>query len=176
MAKDILWEMELTAMLNRTSLRATLEEPPDIVVEIDGARIGVACKKVYSAKNFETVLSRGVAQVTNAFEFGIIAVNLDDLLPPDTIRTAPSRALVSASLSQEYEKFFADHERHFRKYLSSGRVIGALVSVGSIANIHQEDPSLCTVRESLMWVIPGLPSDKAAVIHAFRDHLSRPSQ
>ena len=171
MAKDILWEMELTAMLKRMSLRAALEEPPDIVVDINGARIGIACKKVYSTRNFESVLSRGVAQVTKASEFGIIAVNLDDLLAPDTIRTAPSRALISASLAQEYATFFADQERHFRKYLSSGRVLGALVSVGGIANIYQEDPALCTVRESLLWVIPGLSAEKAAVIYAFRDQL-----
>ena len=43
-AKDVLWELELNALLNRMSIPATLEEPPDIMLNLD-QQVGVTCKK-----------------------------------------------------------------------------------------------------------------------------------
>src|ERR1700722_2489471 len=163
-AKDTLWELELWATLKRRSFAADLEEP-DIVVEVNGATIGIACKKFYSTKHVQHVLSKGVAQIESAYDFGIIGVSLDDLPPPDTIFKAPTRDAIGEVLTQANFEFLRDHERHFRKYLSSGRLLGALVSTGGIAEVYQEDPRLNTARQSTMWVIPGLTDEKMQMIH-----------
>lgn len=44
-AMDVLWELELWAILRRNSSNTELIEPPDIVVRFDGADVGIACKK-----------------------------------------------------------------------------------------------------------------------------------
>jgi hypothetical protein len=170
-SKDFLWELEAWAYLKRRSIYAVLAEPPDIVVESGADRIGVACKKFYSTRHVQNVLSTGVAQIEKAFEIGIIAVNLDDLLPADTVMRAPTQDAMGEMLTNFNMTFLRNHERHFRKYLSSGRLIAALVSTGGIAEIYQETPRLNTARQSTVWAIPGLSEQKTRVLHRFRDRL-----
>jgi hypothetical protein len=169
LSKDILWELELCAMLKDRSMNAVLEEPPDIVVSIDDLKVGIACKKLYSTRNVEKVLSEGVAQIESAFEFGMIALNLDELLPSNALPSAPTRAALSEWLTNTNLAFLRAHERHFRKYLSTGRVLGALVSTGGLADAAQENPRLLTARQFTTWVIPGLSDEKMQLIHRFRD-------
>ena len=85
LAKNMLWELELWSILRRRSFSATLREPPDIVVIFEGAMVGIACKKLYSENNVEKVLSEAVGQIEAVFDYGIVAVNLDDLILPDQI-------------------------------------------------------------------------------------------
>lgn len=169
-SKDTLWELELLAVLKRRSFNAVLEEPPDIVVDLDGSRIGIACKKFYSTKHVQSVLSDGVSQIESAFDFGILAVNLDDLLAPQLI-TSPNQDVLGEQLNSINFGFLRSHERHFRKYLSTGRLLGALVSAGGIADVFHDNPRLQTARQSTMWVIPGLPPEKERVIRRIRDEL-----
>ena len=59
-SKDVLWEVELWAMLKRRGMSAALQEPPDIVVESGNKRIAIACKKLYSERHVQNVLSEAV--------------------------------------------------------------------------------------------------------------------
>lgn len=127
-AKDILWELELWATLKRRSFGATLQEPPDIVVHFGKTRIGIACKKLYSDKHVQNVLSQAVAQIEAGFDLGIVAVNIDDLIPANQILQTPSHESMTQFIRDINARFLASHERHFRKYLASGRVISAMVS------------------------------------------------
>ena len=87
-AKNFLWELELLYVLRVHGIDAKLKEPPDIVATFNGDEIGIACKKVYSEKNFEKVLSNGVAQIEKQYKYGIVAINIDDLAPPDALFSA----------------------------------------------------------------------------------------
>jgi hypothetical protein len=169
-SKHTLWELELLNTLRRGSLSAVLEEP-DVVVELDGSKIGIACKKFYSTRHVQNVLSTGVAQIESAFEFGILAVNLDDLLPPDVVIRAPNHDALGQLLNNANFDFLRTHERHFRRYLSTGRLIGALVSMGGLADVFQDSPRLQTARQATVWVIPGLSPEKERVIHLLRDRM-----
>src|SRR5262249_26129410 len=80
-AKSCLWELELWSTLRRHGFDARLTEPPDIAILFEGSKIGIACKKIYSEKHVQNVLSEAVAQIESAFQFGIVAINLDDLVP-----------------------------------------------------------------------------------------------
>jgi hypothetical protein len=136
-AKDTLWELELLSFLKRSSFDATLEEPPDIVVNFGDAKIGIACKKLYADRHVQNVLSEAVAQIEPTFDFGIVAVNIDDLSPNQILRT-PTRESASRCIDDLNARFIRSHERHFRKYLASGRLISALVSTSVLADLHHE--------------------------------------
>jgi len=170
-AKDVLWELELWSTLKRKSFDVTLSEP-DIVVVFEDARIGIACKKLYSDKNVEKVLSQGVAQIAGSFDFGILAVNLDDLLPPNGYMEAPDQVTMGERIYDFNIKFLKAHERHFRKYLPTGRLIAALVSTCILANVSDgRRTRLTNAQQATVWAIPGLPFAKERQLIRFRDQL-----
>jgi hypothetical protein len=170
-AKDVLWELEVWSILRGRSLDAVLCEPPDIVVVFEVAKIGIACKKLYSEKNVEKVLSEGVAQIETSFDFGIVAVNLDDLAPSGQILRASNQGAMSKSISDLNARFLRSHERHFRKYLASGRLLSALVSTSVLADVYKRRPRFNNARQSTIWAIPGLPPEKDRQLKRFYDQL-----
>ena len=48
-------------------------------------------KKFYSARHVQNVLSQAVVQIEESFDFGIVAVNLDDLIPANNLLAAPTQ-------------------------------------------------------------------------------------
>lgn len=172
-AKDTLWELELWAILNRLSFTANLTEPPDIVVNFEDAKIGIACKKFYSERHVQNVLSEAVAQIEATFDFGIVAVNLDDLVPADQVLRMPTQAAMGQFLNELNVRFLQTHERHFRKYLASGRLLSALVSTGVLADVYKERTRFINARQSIVWTIPGLPLEKEKQLKRFYQQFMR---
>jgi hypothetical protein len=154
-AKNFLWEMELCALLKRRSFAAVLREP-DVVLTMGQRQIGVACKKIYSEENVESTLSNEVSQIESSFELGMVAVNLDDLLPPNQIRVATSDEALSKSLSTDNFAFLDRHQRHFRKYLSSNRILGVMAATGGFATVNHV---VHNARQFTIWVYPNLNDD-----------------
>ena len=170
-AKDVLWELELWSILQRKSFDAVLSEPPDIVVAFEDSKIGIACKKFYSDKHVQNVLSQAVAQIEATFDFGIVAVNLDDLVPPNLILRTPTQQTMSQFISNFNARFLQSHERHFRKYLASGRLLSALVSTSVLADVYRGRTRFNNARQSTIWTIPGLPPEKDRQLKRFYDQL-----
>jgi len=168
-AKNCLWELELWSTLCRHGFDAALTEPPDITILFEGSKIGIACKKIYSEKHVQNVLSQAVSQIESAFELGIVAINLDDLLPAHRILRSATRKTMSRVIRDLNARFFRSHERHFRKYLACGRVIAALVSPSLVVELRQEKPSLNNAGQSTIWIIPGLEPQKEEQANRFRD-------
>lgn len=56
--KDALWEIELAAKLQLQGLPASLAEP-DLVLDLDGERYPIACKKVYSETGVGAQMRKG---------------------------------------------------------------------------------------------------------------------
>jgi hypothetical protein len=152
---DHLWEVELLSILSKLSILAKPGEP-DLVATFEGKEIGVACKKIYSEENFEKVLSNGVGQIERAFDAGFVAI---DLLPPVGEIRAKNSVESGELISQLNCNFIKRHERHFRKYLSSGRVLSAFVSTSAIVRLGNEQ-LLSSQRQSTLWSLPGLPPEK----------------
>lgn len=170
-AKDTLWELELWAILKRRSFAATLQEPPDVVVAFGESRIGIACKKIYSERHVQNVLSQAVAQIESAFDFGVVALNIDDLVPPNQILRTPTQETMGQFINNLNMRFLAKHERHFRKYLASGRVISAMVSTSVLADVSQARTRFNHARQSTIWTIPGLSKEKDRQLRNFYDVL-----
>jgi hypothetical protein len=165
-AKDTLWELELLRILVDHKIDATLGEP-DLSVHFSGAPVGFACKKIYSEGNVSKVLSNAVSQIEREGEFGIIALNLDDLLPANAILKAPTLAVMSSMLEDRNNAFLRTHERHFRKYLTAGRAISALVSCAAIADVENAENRFLNARQTTVWQMPGMPYEKAEQMNKF---------
>jgi hypothetical protein len=168
-AKNIFWEIELWSTLRRACPSALLQDPPDISLQLTGGRLGISCKKIYSENNVEKVLSEAVAQVEAEFDVGVVALNIDDLTPSETVLRVRSRTEMDGFLHKHTDDFLRRHERHFRKYLSSGRLVSALVSVNVIAHVLDWKVQFNNARSSVVWTIPGLPPEKQALLAQFRD-------
>ena len=168
-AKNIFWELELWSILRRRCPSASLKDPPDIVLVLDGGTLGIACKKIYSEKNVEKVLSEAVDQVEADYSVGVVAMSLDELVPQQTVLWVRNKLQMDRFLHKHTDEFIARHERHFRKYLSSGRVISVLVSVNVIAHVLEWNVQFNNARSSLVWTIPGLPPEKESLLKQFRD-------
>ena len=167
-AKDILWELELWSLLRERHASASLQDPPDIVLELAGRTLAIACKKIYSEKNVEKVLSEAVGQVEANYDVGVVAINLDELTPADTILKVKTESEMTRMLQAHTSSFLHRHERHFRKYLSKGRLVAALVSVNVIADVTEWDVPFNNSRQSTVWTIPGLAAEKESLVHRFQ--------
>ncbi len=86
-AKSILWELEVCAKIRKAIPDTQLAEP-DVVVSLKGQKIAIPCKKIFSEKGVSKVLSNAVSQFENLFDFGIVAINIDDLIPADVLLKA----------------------------------------------------------------------------------------
>jgi hypothetical protein len=159
-SKNALWEVELWAMLKKRGFAAALREPPDIVVDVGSQTIGIACKKLYSERHVQNVLSEAVAQIEPTFGIGVIALNIDDLAPPQSILTVEDQAAVGRRVSEPNHRFIKAHERHLRKYLASGRAVCVLVSTRCLVDVRNARAPISNARQSTVWTIPGLPVEK----------------
>jgi len=165
-AKDTLWELELLRVLVDHNIDATLGEP-DLSVRFSGAPVGFACKKIYSEGNVSKVLSNAVIQIEREGEFGIIALNLDELLPANAILKAPTILVMTSMLEARNNDFLSAHERHLRKYLIPGRAISILVSCAAIADVENAENRFLNARQTTVWQIPGMPGAKAEQMNRF---------
>jgi hypothetical protein len=155
-AKDVFWELEAWAKIRKRLDSTYLQEPPDIVVDYEDSRIGISCKKLYSEKHVQNVLSQAVSQIEKGFEFGIVAVNLDDLLPPDVVLKMESSDAVTERLNQINTEFINRHIRHFSKYLSASRIISVIVSTSIITDVPSEKPQFRNTYQWTVWTISEL--------------------
>lgn len=166
-AKDILWEIEVWLILRSRGFAADLQEPPDIVIRFEDAKIGIACKKLYSEKNVGKVLSEAVSQIEAGFNVGIAALNLDDLVPPSQILIANTEDEMGEFMNNLNVRFLQQHKRHLQRYLTPGRLISVLVSTSVLADVRSKRVRFNIARQSTVWTIPGLPPEKAKQLERF---------
>lgn len=167
-AKDALWEFEVRNILARGNIACHFDEP-DLVITERIPSVGVACKKIYSEANVSKTVSTGVGQIKNRHGAGVVALNIDDLLPEDKILKVKNTDRAIEILRDFSTEFIARHEHTFRKYLQDGRCIFIMASAGSLADIEESNPRFNGVRQSVSWNIPGMNTEHAAfVMDAFQ--------
>ena len=157
-AKNILWELEVWAKLKRAMSNVYLQEP-DILLDFGALKIGIACKKIYSLNNVSNTLSKAVSQTKSSGELGIIAMSIDDLTPKDSMVHTKNFEEMTHKLLQHNNKFITTNERHFKKYLSQGRVIGVLVSTTMIAAIDEATTRINNASQWTIWTMPGISEE-----------------
>ncbi len=169
-AKSILFELEILTHIKSAFNESYLAEP-DIFVKMSEANIGIACKKITSENSLQKALSKAVKQIdNNSFEFGIVAINVDDLLLPEySILTADTFSNVLQTLYENNEDFIARHERHFRKYLNESRIVAVIVTTSIFADVKSDSPRFNNVFQWAIWTIPEISEKHKKIMRDFRN-------
>lgn len=172
-AKNHLWEYELLGFFTRNGVQARLEDPPDIICELDGVEVAVACKKLYSEKNVEKVLSNAVSQIGVSSRHGIVAFSLDELMPKDSVYGAPTRPEAAAGLDEINMAFLHRHERHFLRYFDGDRILCVLVNTSVIADLRREKQRLNNFRQAAIWRVPDVSPESQGVFDTIYGMMAR---
>lgn len=153
-AKSIFFELEVLTHVKSAFPKSHLAEP-DIVLVMENTDIGIPCKKITSENSLQKALSKAVKQIEdNGFEFGIVAINIDDLLPEHAILKTDLFSNVLEILYKHNEDFIARHDRHFRKYLKDSRIIGVIVTTSIFADVAIDTPRFNNAFQWAIWTIP----------------------
>jgi hypothetical protein len=165
-AKNFLWELELLLALRAHKMKADLGEP-DVVTQMKFGKVGFACKKIYSEKNISKVFSQAVAQITRTGMPGILAINLDESVPPNAILRLKTFDQLRNYCSQNNDRFLQDHKDSVEKYCCSGRAIAVWVSTGLIADLTAEQPRITNARESAFWSSTQMEPTQREIVTSF---------
>ncbi|OGV34652.1 MAG: hypothetical protein A2020_00350 [Lentisphaerae bacterium GWF2_45_14] len=166
--KSFLWELELWNKMTHMGLHAEFKEP-DISWEDKGDVLGVACKRLYSEKHVQHVLSEAVAQIKETTHYGIAAFNLDDLVvPADQIFHAHDKSVVLDWLTRANQDFLVRNHRHFEKYFLSNRLAGVIVSTSCLSRLD----TLYVASQWTVWTHPELDADNKRRIQYLYEKLS----
>ncbi len=140
--KDALWELSLLTTLLRKQISAELVDPPDIVVELRMGSYAIACKKIYELKSLFSRMRDGAKQISKSGSPGVIALNIDDLLPGDHILTSQNPKTALDILSSETKRFFQENSTAFGRIREKNCLDGVLISASTISDITQTSTRL----------------------------------
>ena len=113
-------------------------------------------------------MSQGVAQIKNIGLTGILAVNIDDLLPLGVL-VEPNIHVARAVLGNYNLDFLARFESSLSGYASTGRVAAVMASSWAPMDLEKEGITSC--REMHFWIHPALDSAQKAHIREFEEAL-----
>lgn len=151
-AKDIFWELELWWMIRRKLPTARLLDPPDIMLELDGGTMGVACKAVYSEKKVQSALSTGIKQVTGNCDAGVVAFNIDSLIPSGCVVREENRSALDRRLESIVDGFLRRHQRHIHRYMAQQRLAAVAVFISAVGDVYGWRVPFNTIRSGLVYV------------------------
>lgn len=153
--KDALWELALADSMRKAAITSRLIDPPDIIADMSFGSYSIACKKVYSDKNVDTQLKKGVRQVIESGGNGIVAFNLDDLTPADTILSQADAEASLRRLSRFNDEFIERHRWALQGAVKAKKIDGVLVSTSVPADIHTDARRLNNVTQYTFWTLKG---------------------
>jgi hypothetical protein len=164
-AKDLLWELELLNVFRVHRISSFLQEPPDLVLKYADVQIGVACKKVYGEKNVSKTVSNAVGQIESSFQYGIVALNIDDLAPEGDFIRARTQEEISIRLAARNLEFMQRHEGTFLKYMSKDRLMSVLVGCSALVDVFGGETRLNNARQISVWMPESVPDITKAVFN-----------
>lgn len=170
-AKDIYWEIELWSMLKKKCASVRLVDPPDIVLDTPDGTFPIACKKIYSSKNVARQLSAAVKQLEPFDGAGIVAVNIDDLVPGDSILRSATYAQMAQFIDAENVRFISSCHQPIQKYFGSGRLSAIAVSTSLLAEVVNEGTRFNNARQMTIWARPNAPAVVASRLDYFANVL-----
>jgi hypothetical protein len=166
-AKSILWELDVWRKIRKAIPDSYLEEP-DVVLNIGKMKISVPCKKITSENGVSKVLSNAVSQIERSFEFGIVAINIDDLVPEEMVLNARTLSEAADKLHKLNMEFLGRQQRHFLRYLNKSRITAVIVSTSMIIDVHDELPKFNNASQWAIWTVPNLNSRHKSAVEEFR--------
>lgn len=166
-AKDKLWELELLYILKDSGIPTEICEP-DLVVRLSSGSVALACKRIYSATNAESQLSGGVKQIEKAAIPGLLAICIDDLLPPYCIVDAQDPANAAALLDNHNIDFLNHHQSRIAKYIASGRISGVLVCSSAPIRHPSLSGEIASSTQMTIWTTPHCDRVQSELVEELR--------
>ncbi len=148
--KDALWELELLLYLRRRNIGVRLQEP-DLLATIGNYDFPIACKKIYSEKKVGSQMRSGAGQLKNFSGKGIIALNIDDLIPSETILTAATIPIAEQKMHEFIHSFLERHQHKIRDFLKLRKCEGVLVSASCPSDIIYSKPRIINYNQMTFW-------------------------
>lgn len=152
-AKDKLWELELLYILTERGVLAEIGEP-DLIARLSSGSLALACKRIYSTTNAESQLSGGVKQIERSAMPGLLAVCIDDLLPPYCIIEAQDPANAAGFLDNHNIDFLNQHQFRIARYIASRRISGVLVSSSAPIRHPPLSGEIALSTQMTIWTTP----------------------
>lgn len=163
--KDALWELELLSFLRRNGAKAWLQEP-DIVVSLDGIDYPIACKKVNSEANVIDQVRKGCKQLSSFGVGGIVALNIDALVPDNTVLRGQTDQLAGGVLRKLTEDFLDRNILKLQEAIAGEKCDAMIFSVTSPADIATAKPRFNLQNETMFWSVADRnPSGKERLTH-----------
>lgn len=173
--KDHLWELDLLYALRRRGIPAKLADPPDIVIDLSDSSFPIACKKVYSENGIEAQLRKGVKQLAEHGHGGLVALNIDDLVPDDTILQSRDQREASDFLHRINQAFVERHRITLQRFVKDRRCDGILVSTAVLADLENSKPRFNLVTETMLWTLDSVSPETAGRFAELRERLASKS-
>jgi hypothetical protein len=151
--KDALWEIELLWRLRGRGVKADLRDPLDIVADFGFGSYALACKKVYSEKGVEMQVRKGAQQIERSGIPGIVAINIDDLAPANSL-VAMRKIEDAMDFLASFAKAFLDrHQLRTQRFVLDGRCDGLLVSISTPGDIEMSSPRFNNITQTMLWTL-----------------------
>ncbi len=145
--KDALWELDLFRRLKLGNVQVKFEEP-DLVVSL-GERFGdyaIACKKTYSQNSVEKAFHKGLEQLKKHNKPGVVAFNLDDLTPGNSVWQVKESSSLESELEKINTSFIRKNERLFRIADDLEYCDGVIVSTSVMSEILNLEHKITLAR------------------------------
>lgn len=152
LGKDALWELDLYRRIKLGGTAIRFQEP-DLVVSL-GADFGdyaVACKKIYSMQRVPERLEEACNQILTHGRPGIVAFNLDDLLPETAVWVELDRVALKSRFDAWNQLFVSANEKDFANAVKRGACDGVVVFTSVISDVPNMSPPITVARISAIW-------------------------
>jgi hypothetical protein len=166
--KDALWELVLLSDLKSRGLTAKAAEP-DILVDFGMGDYPIACKKIWSTLGVEKRVSHAARQLAPFNNGGIIALNLDDLVPVGKVVSGPNKADARGVLSAFNSEFIESHRNVLQNAVMDGKCDGFLISTTAFAVLWEEETSAYLASEGTLWHLGDSSQEACERFRAFRN-------
>ncbi len=143
------------SFLRMRNVPARFTDPPDLEILLPGnlGEYGIACKKVYSEESVGKQLAKGLKQIEPYRGAGLVAFNLDDLTPGQSILAAATKRKASERLDALNRAFIERHRLRFQKAVIDGKCDGIWVSSCVHADIAGLSPRFNRITENTLWTV-----------------------
>lgn len=170
--KDAFFEIELADYLLRHGLHATLTEP-DILLKLDSLYYPIACKKINSLANLGGQLKKGVHQLRPFGGAGLIALNVDFLVPESSILVKGTATEANAALIALIDGFRELNQLVLQEPVAQKACDGILFSVSALTHVEQMRPKVNYHTQTDLWSLEDVNGEGRVRILAVAQALGR---
>lgn len=148
--KDALWELDLFRRLKLGNVQVRFEEP-DLVVYLgdEHGDYAIACKKTYPKNSVKTAFHAGLSQLKKHGKPGVIAFNLDELIPAHSIWQGRRSSDLELHLKEINCSFLEKNWMLFRQVEKVECCDGVIVSTSLVADVLDLECKVNLVRSSV---------------------------